>query len=108
MGQKFPKQDESLIGLQVIVTIDCDVTNLLYGSIVRADAEPPFIKIFELENGRYVLASECQHNVSQFQDDERPRFKSFGDAILDLQKRLAEIERTMDYNAEVERNRQEM
>ncbi len=34
----------------------------LTGTIVRCDAEEPHITIILLDDGRFVLASECQHS----------------------------------------------
>lgn len=122
---RFPKQG-SMLGKEVWVCFDYDEMNILYGEVVRDDAEEPHRTIIRLKDGRYVLAeepyqtiirledgmhvlaTECNYTPSQFQQEKQLEIKNLSDAILDLQKRLADIERTMEYNAEVERNRQEM
>ncbi len=36
---------------------------LFYGVIVRDDKEEPGEKIIKLDDGRYVLATECQYSI---------------------------------------------
>ena len=104
---RFPRQG-SMLGKEVWVCFDYDATNMLFGEVVRDDVEEPYRMIFKLEDGRYVLATECQYTLNQFHEEKQPEAKNLVDAILDLQKRLDAIERTMEYNAEIERNRQDM
>ena len=56
---KFPKQSEDL-GIDVNVCFHYDTKHTLKGKIVRDDVEEPFRTIIQLENGNYVLGSECQ------------------------------------------------
>ena len=104
---RFPKQG-SMLGKKVWVCFHYDAMNILFGETVRDDVEEPYRTIFKLEDGRYVLATECQYTLNQFHEEKQPEAKNLVDAILDLQKRLDAIERTMEYNAEIERNRQDM
>jgi len=59
---KFPKQYES-INKDVIVCFYYDTTKTINGIIVRDDSEPPYRTIIKLEDGRYVLATECQYTL---------------------------------------------
>jgi hypothetical protein len=63
---KFPIQfDDSYkypqLGRRVKVCYHYDTSKEHYGVIVRADREEPFQTIIALDNGRYILASECQY-----------------------------------------------
>lgn len=55
----FPKQGESL-GKRVSVCFNYDTSRLLYGTIVRDDLGPPFKGIIKLDDGRFILHTECQ------------------------------------------------
>lgn len=57
---KFPTQGPWL-GLRTLVCFDYDTANSIKGTIVRDDAEAPWIGIIRLDDGRYVLDTECQH-----------------------------------------------
>jgi len=59
---KFPKQDDT-VGQSVKVCFHYDTEHVIGGTIVRADIEEPFQTIFRLNDGRYVLASECQFQI---------------------------------------------
>jgi hypothetical protein len=61
----FPKQADSSykyphIGKVVEVCYHYDTSKKHRGIIVRDDREEPFQTIIALENGRYVLGTECQ------------------------------------------------
>lgn len=56
---KFPKQGE-MLGKRVKVCFFYDANNTIDGECVRDDMEEPFRTIFKLDNGNYVLATECQ------------------------------------------------
>ena len=56
----FPQQ-ESLLGKRVGVVFHDDTDHVVPGVCVRDDADEPGKTIFQLDDGRYVLASECQH-----------------------------------------------
>jgi len=55
----FPRQS-SLKEERVKVCFNYDTENFIFGKIVRDDAGTPFITIIALDDGRYVLATECQ------------------------------------------------
>ena len=62
----FPRQADSSyeypqLGRRVRVYYHYDTSKEHYGVIVRADREEPFQTIIALDNGRYVLATECQY-----------------------------------------------
>ena len=63
----FPKQADSSydypqLGKHVKVCYHFDTSKMHSGVIVRADREEPFQTIIALDNGRYVLATECQYS----------------------------------------------
>ena len=58
---EFPKQGSHL-GKQVEVCFNYDTSKTLAGKIVRDDADEPYRTIIELENGKYVLATECTYS----------------------------------------------
>lgn len=58
----FPKQGPWL-GKRALVCFNYDPSNVVRGEVVRDDAETPRVTIFKLDDGRYVLATECQHTM---------------------------------------------
>lgn len=56
----FPKQG-SLVGKPIKVAFHYDTTNVVDAVCVRDDAEAPHQMIFQLSDGRIVLATECQY-----------------------------------------------
>lgn len=56
---KFPKQSER-VGMEVRVYFNYETTKFLKGRIVREDEESPRVRLFQLEDGRFVLDTECQ------------------------------------------------
>lgn len=59
---KFPKQGEWL-NRKVDVCFNYDTDNQVKGIIVRDDMEEPFKTIIKLDDGRYVLTTECQYSL---------------------------------------------
>ena len=62
---KFPVQaDDSYmyprVGKRVKVCYHYDTSRYHYGVIVRDDREAPWHTIIALDNGRYLLGTECQ------------------------------------------------
>jgi len=57
----FPKQG-TYLNKRVDVCCDCNTRNTIPGIIVRDDAEEPYTTIIKLDNGKYVLATECQYS----------------------------------------------
>lgn len=57
---KFPKQG-SWLNQPVSVCFNYDTSKLMTGRIVREDAEAPGVMIIALDNGRFVLSTECQY-----------------------------------------------
>jgi hypothetical protein len=55
----FPKQGMYL-GKQVRVCFEFDTIGAMYGFVVRDDAEHPLRMIIRLNDGRFVLSTECQ------------------------------------------------
>lgn len=58
---KFPKQS-SYINMRVNVCFHFDTQNSVKGILVRDDREEPYVGIIRLDNGRYVLTTECQYS----------------------------------------------
>lgn len=59
--EQFPKQGQYL-GRRCEVCFRYDTTHVIGGTIVRDDNEAPWITIISLDDGRYVLATECQYS----------------------------------------------
>jgi len=59
---QYPKQG-SFIGANVIVCFNYDSSKCISGTIVRDDAEDLHRMIIKLEDGRYVLSTECQYSL---------------------------------------------
>ena len=58
--KKFPKQGPS-VGQPVSVCFNYDTASRIGGKIVRNDYEAPFIGIIALDDGRFILMTECQY-----------------------------------------------
>lgn len=58
----FPKQGLNL-NKRVNVCFHFDTSKTIEGTIVREDIEEPFIEIIKLDDGRYVLTTECQYTI---------------------------------------------
>jgi len=59
-ASKFPKQGAHL-GRRVKVCFKYNLGNTIPGLCVRDDLDSPFVSIFHLDDGRYVLGTECQY-----------------------------------------------
>jgi hypothetical protein len=59
-ADKFPKQG-SYVGRRVKVCFNYDASRRFPGVCIRDDIEEPFLTIFSLDDGRAVLATECQY-----------------------------------------------
>lgn len=60
----FPEQGPFL-NRRVQVCFDYDTTHILEGLVVRDDAEEPGRMIIMLDDGRYVLSTECQYTLKR-------------------------------------------
>lgn len=56
----FPKQG-SMLDQRVKVVFHYDFKNFVMGTVVRDDVEEPNKTIIKLDDGRYVLGTECQY-----------------------------------------------
>lgn len=65
--KEFPKQG-SWVGWRTRVCFRYDASQTLRGTVVRDDYEEPWVTIIRLDDGRFVLASECMHSP------EAPKF----------------------------------
>lgn len=62
--KSFPKQGPWL-GKRTQVCFKYDTSHLTGGVFVRDDAEHPGVSIIHLDDGRYVLTTECQHSCPE-------------------------------------------
>jgi hypothetical protein len=60
---EFPKQGKYL-GKKVFVCFHYDTSKTVDGRIVRDDVEEPWIVIIALEDGRYILSTECMYSIT--------------------------------------------
>lgn len=58
--EMYPQQWTALVGAQVKVCFRYDAAHEILGTCIRADREDPGVKIFQLEDGRIILDTECQ------------------------------------------------
>lgn len=56
----YPEQATDL-GRKVKVCYYFDSSKVHYGTIIRSDVSEPYLTIIKLDNGRVLLASECQY-----------------------------------------------
>jgi regulation of enolase protein 1 (concanavalin A-like superfamily) len=63
----FPRQSE-YVTAPVKVCFHYDSTHHIGGIIVRDDREDPWVTIIRLDDGRLVLATECQYSVPEKQN----------------------------------------
>lgn len=59
---KFPKQGPRL-NKRVLVCFNYDLANTIRGVVVRNDVEEPYRTIIRLDDGRFVLDTECQYTL---------------------------------------------
>lgn len=55
----FPRQGP-YNNKRVKICFNCDTANVIMGRIVRDDYEEPWLTIISLDDGRFILATECQ------------------------------------------------
>ena len=72
---KFPRQSdkdnkypEYAVGAMVKVYFHYDTSKYCMGTVVRDDIEEPYVTIIRLDDGRYILGTECQFQYV-FDDD---------------------------------------
>lgn len=59
---KFPKQS-AYVNRRCKVTFRFDTSKYIPGTIIRDDREEPFETLIRLDDGRIILATECQYSV---------------------------------------------
>lgn len=64
---KFPKQGRYLHA-RVIVCFNYDTSRTIEGTCIRDDLEEPGCTILRLDDGRIVLATECQFQPKEWND----------------------------------------
>lgn len=57
----FPKQG-GFLGSRVRVCFNYDSSNVIEGNVVRDDNVEPGVMIIHLDDGRFVLSTECQYS----------------------------------------------
>ncbi len=70
-ADRFPRQGEWL-GKRVEVCFDYDPSQTIWGTFIRDDAEDPQRSIIQLDDGRVVLTTECQHRTPITAEEEWP------------------------------------
>lgn len=91
---EFPKQGSHL-GKKAEVCFHFNTNELIAGKVVRDDMESrkvgehesPGLTIIELEDGRYVLATECQYSIVREIDDGGPYY-GLAKTIVPMNHRL--------------------
>lgn len=63
-ADKFPAQG-AFVGKRVLVCFNYDTERKFPAVCIRDDIEEPFLTIFHLDDGRAVLATECQYQAEQ-------------------------------------------
>lgn len=58
-SDSYPKQSKN-VNKPVYVCFNYDTTNTISGICLREDIEDPYLTILQLEDGKTVLATECQ------------------------------------------------
>jgi hypothetical protein len=58
-AEKYPRQG-AYLNSRVRVCFQYDTTEMFLGVVIRDDAESPGHMIIKLDNGRVLLATECQ------------------------------------------------
>jgi hypothetical protein len=65
---KFPQQSVFL-GKGIRACFSYDISHAVNGTIVRMDIEAPYVTILKLDDGRFVLSTECQYTVVEWRED---------------------------------------
>lgn len=60
-ADKFPEQGVYL-HRRACAVFNYDTSRQVMGTIVRDDNEAPWVTLIRLDDGRYVLATECQYS----------------------------------------------
>jgi len=59
-GKLYPKQDKD-VGRRVNVYFNYNTDTAYLGTMIRDDISEPYLAIIQLDDGRVVLATECQY-----------------------------------------------
>jgi hypothetical protein len=68
---EFPKQG-NFLHCTTEVCFNYDSSQRIGGIVVREDAEEPGIMIIRLDDGRYVLSTECQYKLPRKPASDNP------------------------------------
>jgi hypothetical protein len=72
-ASEYPKQGKWLHCVTE-VCFNYDSSRKIGGIVVRDDAEAPHLTIIRLDDGRYVLTTECHHTMPRPRYPEKPSF----------------------------------
>lgn len=61
--ERFPGQSAD-VGRRVVVAFGYNVQQVVRGKIVRDDTEYPHRTIIRLDDGRFVMGTECQYRLA--------------------------------------------
>jgi hypothetical protein len=64
-GTKYPEQDKNSIGKRVGVYFNYNTETKYLGTMLRYDKTEPYQCIIQLDDGRVVLATECQYSFEK-------------------------------------------
>lgn len=67
-AEQFVAQDKKLINQSVVVMFQYESAKPRRGTIVRADAQSPFVTIIQMENNQFILGSECSYKIAAHAD----------------------------------------
>lgn len=67
----FPRQG-SFLGQRLNVCFNYDTSRQVGGVCVRDDAEEPGRMVIQLDDGRFVLSTECQYQPVRHAEREEP------------------------------------
>lgn len=62
-AEQYPRQSDWR-GKRVNVCFHYDTAHTFPGVIIRDDAEEPLVTIIALQDGRFVLGTECQYSLA--------------------------------------------
>lgn len=61
--EHFPKQGE-MLHKRVKVAFHYNLEHTIVGTIIRDDMEHPYQTIIQLDDGHYILGTECQYSIN--------------------------------------------
>ena len=65
-SSRFPKQCEARLNRKVFALFHDDLMLRVPGTLVRCDEEMPYVTILKLDDGRFILDTEC---IFEYEDN---------------------------------------